>query len=282
MWCFGRRTTTERYLEDGVGVCGTSGREASGSAVNDNGRARSPKGAVALKGRRAKESTSRAPNGQAGQGRGGSENGAQSEDAGDAQARGRGSEVMDRNQMKELERKDRLAAIMASNLCEVDPVLKRKIGEKRLSVLRRQFSWHDADNNGYIESNELPDFLRSAGFNPVQPSLELWCSHLDSRNEGCLTFPDYVTFWYQNNSELEHDEALIQMAFTFFDRDGDGNVDKNEFVECLQELGDPLTQGEIDRFFHHVRTTGTGTETEVRERGLCVRVEDLIMIGKSV
>lgn len=45
-------------------------------------------------------------------------------------------------------------------------------------------SWHDSDNNGYIETNELPDFLRAAGFNPVQPSLEMWCSHLDSNNEG--------------------------------------------------------------------------------------------------
>ena len=35
----------------------------------------------------------------------------------------------------------------------------------------------DDDNNGYIESHELQDFLRAAGFNPVQPSLELWCSH---------------------------------------------------------------------------------------------------------
>lgn len=70
---------------------------------------------------------------------------------------------------------------------------------------------------------------------------------------GCLTFPDYVEFWQENKRELENDECMIQMAFAFFDKDGDGTVDKQEFLECLQLLGDPLTQEEIDRFFEHVR-----------------------------
>lgn len=70
---------------------------------------------------------------------------------------------------------------------------------------------------------------------------------------GCLTFPDYVEFWHQNNAELEHDEALIAMAFKFFDKNDDGIVDKEEFIESLQRIGDPLTSDEIDTFFKHVR-----------------------------
>ena len=236
MWCFGRRAS-ERYRPDGDGdgACGTSGRGEGDHEAGSGGR----------RARRQRQRPGRPPpksNGHA---------------AAPPDARGGGAPAGDgpgAGDPAESEmRKDRLANIMASNLCEIDPALKRRIGEKRLSILRRQFSWHDSDNNGYIESHELPDFLRAAGFNPVQPSLELWCSHLDSQNLGCLTFPDYVKFWWQNNSELEHDEALIQMAFKFFDRDGDGNVDKVELGECLQELGDPLTQAEIDQFFHHVR-----------------------------
>ena len=71
---------------------------------------------------------------------------------------------------------------------------------------------------------------------------------------GCLTFPNYVEFWHENRKELENDEFLIQMAFAFFDKDGDGTIDKEEFVECLKELGDPLAKDEIDRFFKHVRS----------------------------
>ena len=203
-------------------------------------------------------------------------------------------------------RRERLHRKMQSELCEISPEMRATIGERRISILRRQFSWHDSDNNGYIESHELEDFLRAAGFNPVQPSLELWCSHLDADNEGsyfdiqcihtsstldverrlgsvltssivvslhphvpvcvclmfaciviptgCLTFPDYVQFWQENKKELENDEFMIKMAFAFFDKDGDGTIDKDEFVECLQELGDPLTKDEIDRFFKHVRS----------------------------
>ena len=71
---------------------------------------------------------------------------------------------------------------------------------------------------------------------------------------GCLTFPGYVEFWHQNNAELEQDEALIAMAFKFFDKNADGRVDKAEFFESLQKIGDPLTSDEIESFFKHVRS----------------------------
>lgn len=47
---------------------------------------------------------------------------------------------------------------------------------------------------------------------------------------------------------------MIAMAFKFFDKNADGRVDKAEFFESLQKIGDPLTSDEIESFFKHVRS----------------------------
>ena len=116
-------------------------------------------------------------------------------------------------------------------------------------------SWHDKDNNGYIDSDELPSFLRAAGFNPLQPALETWKEKLEREKDGALTFPDFVELWFQHVNELQDDGTPLKMAFEFFDKDGDGTVDRDELKRTLRALGDPFTDEECEKFFRHVRVS---------------------------
>mmetsp|Transcript_10061 Transcript_10061/g.25736 ORF Transcript_10061/g.25736 Transcript_10061/m.25736 type:complete len:394 (+) Transcript_10061:227-1408(+) len=132
---------------------------------------------------------------------------------------------------------------------EVPEHLRYVIDAAKIEVLREQFETFDSDGSGLISHDELMDFLRCLGHNPVERQLKELVAEFDKDGNGDLSFGEFVALWHGYLVEADMERNLIQKAFEFFDADGDEGIDTAEFQEAMTTLGDPLTQAECDAFF---------------------------------
>ena len=71
----------------------------------------------------------------------------------------------------------------------------------------------------------------------------------------CGKRPDYDTATAFSASELEN----LKSVFNTMDTNGNGDIDKTEFKNALEEMGDDMSDREIDKAFAEVDADGSGT-----------------------
>ncbi|XP_014270419.1 programmed cell death protein 6 [Halyomorpha halys] len=121
----------------------------------------------------------------------------------------------------------------------------------------RQFLWEifssvDKDRSGMITANELQTALSNGTWTPFNPeTVRLMIGMFDKQNRGGVTFEDfgylwkYVTDW--------------QNCFRSFDRDGSGNIDRQELGQALATFGYRLSPTTIDMMLRKFDRLGRGT-----------------------
>lgn len=141
---------------------------------------------------------------------------------------------------------------------EVPEHLTYLIDREKIDVLKRHFDMFDDDQSGLINHDELADFMRSIGHNPVESRLQELIEQFDKDKNGDLSFGEFVQLWYSYLSEAELEKLMIQKAFEFFDSDGSNSIDREEFLEAMTTLGDPLSTKECQEFFSLVDHDSNG------------------------
>lgn len=138
--------------------------------------------------------------------------------------------------------------------------VKDAVSPEQLELLRKSFELFDADGSGFINSAELLQLLRAIGQNPTEDRLEELVRIADADQSGELSFTEFVDLWYSTLQESEMEMQLIEKAFSFLDKDGNGELSLVEFREAMVELGNqPLTDKECEEFFRLVDGNGDGT-----------------------
>lgn len=83
-------------------------------------------------------------------------------------------------------------------------------------------------------------------------------SQVDSDASGSLEFDEFVDLmletWKTKDEQLEE----LREAFLTFDQDGNGFITKEELIETLVTLGDPIDQAVLDAMVAEADTDGDG------------------------
>ena len=108
-----------------------------------------------------------------------------------------------------------------------------------LSECRDAFDLLDADKSGWVEAEELRSALAS-GVTPAVQSLpvdilgEIF-EQLDVDGDGRVSFPEFASMMLALISP-EQITPAARLAFSVFDRDGDGKLDATELTGALRAL----------------------------------------------
>jgi len=123
------------------------------------------------------------------------------------------------------------------------------------------FGIFDRDNSGFIERGEMIQVFRMLGANPAQHEIDLMLSYIDANQDGRLGFDEFAGLWSAREAtKLEANFAEeMELAFKAFDTDGNGELTREELIQKLTTLGEPLSVAEVEDMLAEADVSGDGT-----------------------
>lgn len=120
-----------------------------------------------------------------------------------------------------------------------------KLTPEQLTDIRESFDLFDRDGDGHITADEFATILRSWGQNPTEKEVNEIIAQVDANGNGMIEFEEFVQMMCNSIKHFETEEDYIN-AFKPFDQDNDGKITKNELIQILKNLNEPISKSQID------------------------------------
>merc|ERR1719440_763512 len=123
---------------------------------------------------------------------------------------------------------------------------------------RKNFNLFDKKRTGSIPIADMGTVLRSLGQNPTEAELAALVEEVDKDKSGTIEFDEFVDLMARTNKTQEQMEEEIKNAFLTFDADGSGFIDREELVNVLTTMGDPVDEETINGMIAEADLDGDG------------------------
>merc|ERR1712138_9400 len=125
---------------------------------------------------------------------------------------------------------------------------------------RKNFNLFDKKRTGAIPIGDMGTVLRSLGQNPTEAELSALMEEVDKDKSGTIEFEEFVDLMARTNKTHEQMEEEIKNAFLTFDADGSGYITREELVETLTTMGDPVDEETINGMIAEADLDGDGDQ----------------------
>ncbi|GFN98968.1 calmodulin [Plakobranchus ocellatus] len=154
-----------------------------------------------------------------------------------------------------------------STALEICNVQADSLNEEQIAEFKEAFSLFDKDGDGTITTKELGTVMRSLGQNPTEAELQDMINEVDADGNGTIDFPEFLTMMARKMKDTDTEEELRE-AFRVFDKDGNGFISAAELRHVMTNLGEKLTDEEVDEMIREADTDGDGqVNYDGRSRG---------------
>ncbi|KAJ2752804.1 hypothetical protein GGI19_003576 [Coemansia pectinata] len=133
----------------------------------------------------------------------------------------------------------------------------KQLTEEQTAEYQEAFALFDKDGDGSITPKELGAVLKAAGQNPSDEELQDMVNELDADGNGRIDFSEFLTLMHKHSPE-DNEEDELRDAFKIFDKDGNGYINKKELREAMANLGEKLTDAEIDAMIREADSDDDG------------------------
>ncbi|KAK1786411.1 hypothetical protein P4O66_018102 [Electrophorus voltai] len=132
-----------------------------------------------------------------------------------------------------------------------------QLTEEQIAEFKEAFSLFDKDGDGTITTKELGTVMRSLGQNPTEAELQDMINEVDADGNGTIDFPEFLTMMAKKMKDTDSEEE-IREAFRVFDKDGNGYISAAELRHVMTNLGEKLTDEEVDEMIREADIDGDG------------------------
>ena len=129
--------------------------------------------------------------------------------------------------------------------------------EEQIAEFKEAFSLFDKDGDGTITTKELGTVMRSLGQNPTEAELADMINEVDADGNGTIDFPEFLTMMARKMKDTDSEEEILE-AFKVFDKDGNGFISAAELRHIMTNLGEKLTDEEVDEMLREADIDGDG------------------------
>ncbi|XP_028006118.2 centrin-4 [Eptesicus fuscus] len=155
---------------------------------------------------------------------------------------------------------------MASNCCTSSDQWKKKaakieLNETQKREIKEAFDLFDIDGSGTIDVKELKIAMRALGFEPKKEEVKKLIAEIDKERTGTISFEDFFAIMSVKMSEKDEKEELLK-AFKLFDDDATGTITLNNIKRVAKELGETLTDDELQEMLDEADHDGDGEINE--------------------
>ncbi|ETO09562.1 calmodulin [Reticulomyxa filosa] len=113
------------------------------------------------------------------------------------------------------------------------------------------------DGDGTITTKELGTVMRSLGQNPTESELQDMINEVDSDGNGTIDFSEFLAMMARKMKDSDSEDE-IKEAFKVFDKDGNGFISAAELRHVMTNLGERLTDEEVDEMIREADIDGDG------------------------
>uniref|UniRef100_G1QAZ4 EF-hand domain-containing protein n=1 Tax=Myotis lucifugus TaxID=59463 RepID=G1QAZ4_MYOLU len=154
----------------------------------------------------------------------------------------------------------------ASNCRTVSDQWKKKpakieLNETQKQEIKEAFDLFDIDGSGTIDVKELKIAMRALGFEPKKEEVKKLIAEIDKEGTGTISFEDFFAIMSLKMSEKDEKEELLK-AFKLFDDDATGSITLNNIKRVAKELGETLTDDELQEMLDEADHDGDGEINE--------------------
>ncbi|KAG2457504.1 CALM protein, partial [Polypterus senegalus] len=146
-------------------------------------------------------------------------------------------------------------------MCCADSIFQNQqadqLTEEQIAEFKEAFSLFDKDGDGTITTKELGTVMRSLGQNPTEAELQDMINEVDADGNGTIDFPEFLTMMARKMKDTDSEEE-IREAFRVFDKDGNGYISAAELRHVMTNLGEKLTDEEVDEMIREADIDGDG------------------------
>ncbi|KAF9357727.1 hypothetical protein BGX34_009255 [Mortierella sp. NVP85] len=117
------------------------------------------------------------------------------------------------------------------------------------------FSLFDKDGDGTISSRELSAVMHSLGQKPTDAEVQDMIKQVDANGNGKIDLSEFYVMMARKEKEADPEKDLRE-AFDVFDKDKDGLITNSELQGAMRNLGENLSQNEIDEMMREADKDG--------------------------
>merc|ERR1711965_979197 len=138
--------------------------------------------------------------------------------------------------------------------------MKKKPGqlsEEQLDEIREAFGLFDADASGMIDVRELKAAMRALGFEVKNEELKKMVSDVDNDGNGTIEFGEFLEMMTGKMGEKDPRED-IEKVFKLFDDDNTNKISFRNLARVAEELGENIDDEELQDMINQADRDGDG------------------------
>ncbi|KAI8514255.1 PREDICTED: calmodulin-like [Branchiostoma belcheri] len=135
--------------------------------------------------------------------------------------------------------------------------MAEQLTKEQISEFKEAFELFDKDGNGSIDLEELRTVMTKLGQNPTNSELRDMINEVDTDGDGTIDFTEFLTMMTQQMKQM-HQEEELRDSFKLFDKDGNGSISAAELRQVMANLGEKLTDEEVDAMIREADVDGDG------------------------
>src|SRR5882757_6796446 len=133
--------------------------------------------------------------------------------------------------------------------------------EEQKQEIKEAFDLFDTDGSGTIDAKELKVAMRALGFEPKKEEIRKMIADADKNGTGVIDFPEFLDMMTGKMAERDPREEMLK-AFRLFDDDETGKISFKNLKRVAKELGENMTDEEIQEMIDEADRDGDGEISE--------------------
>jgi centrin-1 len=141
------------------------------------------------------------------------------------------------------------------------PKKRNELTEEQKQEIKEAFDLFDTDGSGTIDAKELKVAMRALGFEPKKEEIKKMIADADKGQGGVIDFTDFLDMMTVKMAERDPREEMLK-AFRLFDDDETGKISFKNLKRVAKELGENMTDEEIQEMIDEADRDGDGEISE--------------------
>jgi len=154
-----------------------------------------------------------------------------------------------------------LFAFSIANLKKGRKSAKPTLDEEGLEEIKEAFQLFDTEGRGQIDIKELKAAFRALGFQVKKAEIRTMMSDVDKEGADNITFDEFVEMCGPKMTSRDTRDEIMKV-FGLFDDDGTGAISFRNLRRVASELGENLTDEELQEMIDEADRDGDGLINE--------------------
>ncbi len=139
--------------------------------------------------------------------------------------------------------------------------LGQTLTEEQKQEIREAFDLFDTDGSGAIDAKELKVAMRALGFDPKKDEVKKMIADVDTDGFGTIGFDDFMALMTAKMAERDPREEILK-AFRLFDDDETDKITFKNLKRVAKELGEQISDAELQEMIDEADRDGDGEVDE--------------------